>query len=232
MELQRRVLLVTWAFLLILNVAIHAEEGEGAAQGTSYMNVDIESWFRYINNTELYREYSKPPKVSSLLGLPESCVKIEFFMRPNVEEGTVGSLFADFKNTSGLDGWELELDIYVNASREGGPNDTIIFDFNYTYDEFKNRKVEYILLSANYTSKCSILKTSAGQDCWYWVLYTGEDDDVPENCRPANTEECDVEKHTRKQPSECEDEIEDGEDKGDEDEDKKDEVGEDDNEQD
>ncbi|XP_040078963.2 uncharacterized protein LOC115330823 [Ixodes scapularis] len=221
MELQRQVLLVTWAILLTLHDFVHPastyEAKTASHQGDSIKAVNFTEvrnsslqfqWFHHFSKKTLWRNNisAKNSSVPSLLGVDATCVEMAF-LAPRDPSGTVPlpNLLVTYK-TSSLKEGAYFLDIDLKSSEEGKPNDTLRFTFSEGDDpKLENRTVEYKLL--NYNNTCSILETSAGQtNCSYWVLYTGDETTVPEWCKPTSIDQCDVEVHTTIAPTECEEE--------------------------
>uniref|UniRef100_A0A090X9K1 Putative secreted protein n=1 Tax=Ixodes ricinus TaxID=34613 RepID=A0A090X9K1_IXORI len=193
MELQRRVLLLTWTFFLTFDIVINAEASQ-CSEETTPKNKKIKELFKNLNNTYLYRKDTKSSNETSLVGKPTRCLWMLWTTEANVSTASVFLTYKDEMN-------ETIVDI---LSVKSECKNTLEFTFtDVDLEEFRDRKVKYKVLSTN--SSCSILKKPKARSgkCAYWVLYTGGGGKVAKWCKPPRNHTGDVEIHTLKQPGRC-----------------------------
>lgn len=203
MEVQRQVLLVTWAFLLTLHAAVvHADVINEPSQGTSEKNdVDIVRWLSYLYDKYLYLVDGTTITEPSLLKVKASCLGMEFWALNDKEK--TAKLLVTYKDESSE--WKTDILNVTAKLREGESNYTLSFTFyEVETQEHNERSVDYKLLSTDYTT-CSILKTTGNNKCSFWVLYIGDETYSADKCKPQETEseQCNVEVYTREEPEGC-----------------------------
>ncbi|XP_040072056.1 uncharacterized protein LOC115317880 [Ixodes scapularis] len=195
MELQRRVLLLTWTFFLTFDVVINAEASQCIQETTpENENEKVKELFKTLNNTYLYRKDTKSSNETSLVGKPTTCLWMFWQTKANISNASIFLTYTNERNRTIID--------LLSAKSES--ENTLEFTFTeVALEEFQNRTVKYEVLSTN--SSCSILKKpkTSSEKCAYWVLYTGGGGKVAKSCKPPRNHTCDVEIHTLRNPGRC-----------------------------
>ncbi|XP_040072055.1 uncharacterized protein LOC115317790 [Ixodes scapularis] len=195
MELQRRVLLLTWTFFLTFDVALKAEASQYSEDTSSENeNKKVKELLKTLEDRYTYRKDDKSSNETWLVGKPTTCLRMLWKTQANMSTATILLTYTDERNKT---------TIHI-LSVKSECEDTLEFTFpNVTSKEFKDRKVKYKVLSTN--SSCSILKKSKDSygKCAYWVLKTGERGKVAKGCKPPRNSACDVEIHTVQESRRC-----------------------------
>ncbi|XP_040071490.1 uncharacterized protein LOC115317780 [Ixodes scapularis] len=195
MELQRRVLLLTWTFFLTFDVVINAEASIYSEERSSENeNEKVKELLKTLNDKDTFRKDRRSSNVTWLVGKPTTCLRMLWKTEANLFTASIFLTYRDEENRTAI---HL---LSVKSECE----DTLEFTFpNVTSKEFKDRKVKYKVLSTN--SSCSILEKPKDRlgKCAYWVLKTGENGRVANWCKPPKSRGCDVEIHTLQEPRIC-----------------------------
>ncbi|XP_040072045.2 uncharacterized protein LOC120844358 [Ixodes scapularis] len=195
MELQRRVLLLTWAFFLTFVLVINAEASQCSEETTSLnKNEKVKELLKTLEDRYTFRKDTKSSEKTWLVGKPTTCLRMLWTTEANMSTASIFLTYTDERNRT---------TIHIVSVKSECEN-TLEFTFpNVTLKEFKDRRVKYKVLSTN--SSCSILekpKDSLGK-CAYWVLKTGEGGRDANWCKPPRKPKCDVEIHTLQEPRRC-----------------------------